>query len=92
NLTHFIYIGEESGKLDEVLLLQTTQLKNQRDLIKKIIKAFQYPLFLLLTLIVITISMLIYVLPEYQSLYSAFNTELPTLTLTLIRCSQWFSQ
>ncbi|AUU13559.1 TPA: type II secretion system F family protein [Proteus mirabilis] len=92
NLTHFIYIGEESGKLDEVLLLQTTQLKNQRDLIKKIIKAFQYPLFLLLTLIVITISMLSYVLPEYQSLYSAFNTELPTLTLTLIRCSQWFSQ
>lgn len=35
--------------------------------------------------------MLLYVLPEYQSLYSAFNTELPHLTLILINFSQWLT-
>lgn len=50
NLTHFIYIGEESGKLDEVLLLQTTQLKNQRDLIKKNNKSFSVSSILIINI------------------------------------------
>lgn len=89
SLTHFIYVGEESGKLDEVIHLQTEQLKKQREIIKKIKKAFKYPLFLLIALFLITIAMLLYVLPEYQSLYNSFNANLPSLTLILISCSQW---
>lgn len=89
SLTHFIYIGEESGKLDEVITLQITQLKKHRDILKKIKKAFKYPLFLLTVLFFISGIMLVYVLPEYQSLYTAFDTELPSLTLMLISLSQF---
>lgn len=91
SLVRFIFIGEESGKLNEVITLQIIQLKKQQEVVKKIKKSFKYPLFLLAILFSITSIMLLYVLPEYQSLYSAFNTELPDLTLTLISFSQWFS-
>ncbi len=91
SLVRFIFIGEESGKLDEVITLQIVQLKKRQEVIKKIKKAFKYPFFLLVILFSITSLMLLYVLPEYQSLYGAFNTELPTLTLALIAFSQWFS-
>lgn len=33
--------------------------------------------------------LLVYVLPEYQSLYHSFNKELPLITLLLISLSQW---
>ncbi|WP_193014708.1 type II secretion system F family protein [Proteus sp. FME41] len=92
SLTRFIFIGEESGRLDEVITLQIIQLKKQQEMTKKIKKAFKYPLFLLTVLFFITTVMLLYVLPEYQSLYRAFNTELPSLTLALIVSSQWFSE
>ncbi|MEQ5206695.1 MULTISPECIES: type II secretion system F family protein [Proteus] len=91
SLVRFIFIGEESGKLNEVITLQITQLKKQQEIVNKIKKSFKYPLFLLAILFSITSIMLLYVLPEYQSLYSAFNTELPDLTLALIAFSQWFS-
>lgn len=90
-LSRFIFIGEESGKLDEVITLQIIQLKKHREIVKKIKKAFKYPTFLLTVLTFITSIMLLYVLPEYQSLYSAFNTELPILTLALITFSQWLT-
>lgn len=91
SLSRFIFIGEESGKLDEVITLQIIQLKKHREIVKKIKKAFKYPTFLLTVLTFITSIMLLYVLPEYQSLYSAFNTELPILTLSLITFSQWLT-
>ncbi|MEQ5186734.1 type II secretion system F family protein, partial [Providencia alcalifaciens] len=90
-LSRFIFIGEESGKLDEVITLQIIQLKKHREIIKKVKKAFKYPTFLLTVLAFITSIMLLYVLPEYQSLYSSFNTELPILTLSLITSSQCFT-
>lgn len=91
SLNRFVLIGEESGKLDEVITLQIIQLKKQREIVKKIKKSFKYPVFLLTILVFITSIMLLYVLPEYQSLYSAFNTELPHLTLILINFSQWLT-
>lgn len=89
SLTHFIYIGEESGKLDETIILKVNQLKKQQEIIKKIKKAFKYPIFLIIALFAITIMLLVYVLPEYQSLYHSFNKELPLITLLLISLSQW---
>lgn len=89
SLTYFIYIAEESGKLDEIITSQASQLKSQKVLINKIKKALKYPIFLLFVLIITTTIMLLYVLPEYQSLYSSFNTDLPLITSLLITISQW---
>ncbi|MEQ4923357.1 type II secretion system F family protein [Proteus hauseri] len=89
SLTYFIYIAEESGKLDEIIKSQASQLKSKKESIDKIKKAFKYPTFLFSVLIITTSIMLLYVLPEYQSLYNAFNTDLPILTSTLISVSQW---
>lgn len=89
SLTYFIYIAEESGKLDEIIKSQASQLKSKEELIKKIKKTLKYPTFLALVLIITTAIMLLYVLPEYQSLYSSFNTELPLITLLFISVSQW---
>lgn len=45
SLTHFIYIGEESGKLDETIILKVNQLKKQQEIIKKIKKKHLNTLF-----------------------------------------------
>lgn len=89
SLTYFIYIAEESGNLDEIITSQASQLKSQKVLINKIKKALKYPIFLVFVLIITTTIMLLYVLPEYQSLYSSFNTDLPLITSLLITISQW---
>ncbi|OAT45630.1 PilC family type IV fimbrial assembly protein [Proteus hauseri ATCC 700826] len=89
SLTYFIYIAEESGKLDEIITSQASQLKSQKVLINKTKKALKYPIFLVFVLIITTTIMLLYVLPEYQSLYSSFNTDLPLITSLLITISQW---
>ncbi|EEG85390.1 hypothetical protein PROPEN_02197 [Proteus penneri ATCC 35198] len=51
SLNRFVLIGEESGKLDEVITLQIIQLKKQREIVKKIKKSFKYPVFLLTILV-----------------------------------------
>ncbi|QAV22222.1 type II secretion system F family protein [Proteus hauseri] len=89
SLTYFIYIAEESGTLDEIIASQASQLKSQKVLINKIKKALKYPIFLVFVLITTSTILLLYVLPEYQSLYNSFNTDLPLITSLLITISQW---
>lgn len=82
-----IAAGEETGRLEEVL----SQLMNdqeQRLLIKrKISKILFYPITVLSIAIIIAIGLLLFVIPQFTSIYHNFNAQLPEMTRAMIHLS-----
>ncbi len=89
--THFnslfcsmIHAGEQSGKLDVMLLKIATYKENTARIQTKIRKAMAYPLLVSLIAIIISIAMLMYVIPQFEALFKNFDANLPQLTRTVI--------
>ena len=84
-----IAIGEKTGNLKSVLLLCQKFLLSQKKIKDEIKKALRYPLFLLSLTIIITYSLLSFILPQFQNTFSQFGAKLPILTQHLIRLSTY---
>lgn len=69
-----------TGKLDVCCQQLAAQQEQQLQLKKKVKQALRYPGFVLGVSVTLSIIMLIWVLPEFASLYEAFETPLPPLT------------
>ncbi|EKD44848.1 MAG: type II secretion system protein, partial [uncultured bacterium] len=89
---YIISAGEQSGQLEIVLAQlienqeQTLQIKN------KIAKALFYPISVLCIAIIIAIGLLIFVIPQFKSIYDNFGAQLPTMTRCLISMSHYLGQ
>ncbi len=80
-----IAAGEASGKIDEVLEYMASQAEKSYKTAKKIKTVFIYPSFLLCVVIGVVALMMIFVLPQMQTLYSSFgNAQLPLPTQILM--------
>jgi len=86
-----IKIGEETGRLQEVLrdLIQyfTKKIEQQR----KLTNAFSYPVIVLLTAMVAIYFMMNFIVPMFQDVFQRYGKELPALTKLVIRISRGFS-
>ncbi len=88
-----IEAGEASGKLDEVLKRIATQSEDRYKNIKKIKNAFIYPAFLIVVVVGIVTLMMVYVIPQMESMYASFgDAKLPALTKFLISASNFVSK
>lgn len=83
--------GEASGRLTESLDQLATQLKKDRELIKKVTGALIYPILVLCAMVAIGFLMLTFVLPKLISVFENFNTRLPLPTRVLIAISKFMS-
>lgn len=83
-----IHIGELTGKLDECCLRLAQQQERQRLLQQKVGKALRYPLFILAIVLLVSIGMLLFVLPEFEAIYRTFDAPLPEFTAAIIAFSQ----
>ncbi|PIU01807.1 hypothetical protein COT68_01245 [bacterium (Candidatus Torokbacteria) CG09_land_8_20_14_0_10_42_11] len=81
--------GEASGMLTESLDQLATQLKKDRELIKKVTGALIYPVLVLVAMVGIGFLMLTFVLPKLISVFENFNTRLPLPTRILIAMSKF---
>lgn len=84
--------GETGGTLDKALKRLADQLEQEQSLIRKVRGAMIYPIFLVVTVIVVVAAMMIYVMPQMESLYGSFNAQLPLLTRILISTSHFVSK
>ena len=82
-----MHVGEVTGQLDECCLQLATQQERQQQLQKKVLKALRYPLFILGVALAVTIGMLVFVLPEFVSIYAVFDAPLPTFTAGVMAVS-----
>jgi type IV pilus assembly protein PilC len=81
--------GEKSGKLDEVLLQITNQLRKSHALIAKVKGALTYPVIVIIAMLGIGTAMMVYVIPQMTSIFQEVNATLPLPTLILIETSNF---
>jgi type IV pilus assembly protein PilC len=84
--------GEMSGNLDGMLRRLATHLERQHKLRQKVKMALVYPAAVLLIGVLVTLVILIWVVPVFQSIFASFGAELPTATKLVLRLSDGLLQ
>jgi len=87
-----VHAGEQSGTL-ETLLHEIAIYKEKTEALKaKIKKALVYPIAILVVAFVVTAILMIFVIPQFQTLFEGFGAELPGLTQFVISVSIFFQK
>ncbi|STX29099.1 type IV pilus assembly protein PilC [Legionella beliardensis] len=82
--------GEKSGSLDVMLAKIATYKEKIEKIKKKIKKALTYPIAVLIVAFLVTAALLIFVVPQFESLFKGFGADLPALTRGVIDMSEFF--
>ncbi|MDP1603231.1 MAG: type II secretion system F family protein [Legionella sp.] len=82
--------GEKSGSLDIMLSKIATYKEKIETLKKKIKKALTYPMAVVIVAFVVTAALLIFVVPQFESLFKGFGADLPALTRAVVDLSIFF--
>lgn len=83
-----LYLGEISGKITENLERISINLELENKIRKKIIEALFYPCIVIVFSIVVIISLILYVLPNFVEMFNESETELPFITQILMSTSK----
>ncbi len=84
-----IAAGEQAGNL-EVVLRQMADHTEKRIITEKKIKgAASYPIMLVVVAVIVVAIMVVFVLPKFSDLYTAFGADLPLPTRIVISLSKW---
>ncbi|MCF6766524.1 type II secretion system F family protein [Thiotrichales bacterium 19S3-7] len=86
---NLIRAGEASGELDQMLTRIASYKEKHETLKKKVKKALYYPIAVLVTAIIVTAVMLIYVVPTFSDLFDSFGATLPPFTQMVIDLSNF---
>ncbi|MFC1640490.1 type II secretion system F family protein [Patescibacteria group bacterium] len=81
--------GEASGKLGEMLDRVADQTERDYNLTQAIRSSLIYPAFVLVLLLVITVYVLGWVIPQLNDIFQEFGAELPLATRILITLSEF---
>lgn len=79
--------GEAGGVLDETLDIAAEQFDKEAELREKVRSAFIYPIIVICVAIFVVGFLILFVIPQFDRVYRAFNAQLPLVTLTLLRFS-----
>jgi type IV pilus assembly protein PilC len=87
-----VHAGEQSGTL-ETLLHEIAAYKEKTEALKaKIKKALVYPTAIIVVAFVVTAILMIFVIPQFEALFTGFGADLPGLTKAVISVSQVFQE
>jgi type IV pilus assembly protein PilC len=82
--------GEKSGSLDIMLDKVATYKEKTETIKKKIKKALTYPMAVLVVALIVTTGLLIFVVPQFESLFKGFGANLPAFTQSVVNMSKFF--
>jgi len=85
-------IGEETGRLGEVLTDLAKYYKSKIQQRRKIISAVSYPVIVLCTSMGAVLFMIKFVVPMFADVFLRFGGKLPWITATIIGISAWFDK
>ncbi len=85
-------VGEVTGRIETCCQQLASQQERQQQLQKKVAKALRYPLFILLLALMVSVGMLVFVLPEFISVYQAFDAPLPAFTAGVVALAEWLQE
>ena len=85
---NLVEAGEHAGALETVLDKIATYQEKTEALKKKIKKALFYPAAVLAVAIIVTVILLLFVIPQFESLFQGFGADLPAFTQFVIGLSR----
>ncbi|MGD2168326.1 MAG: type II secretion system F family protein [Gammaproteobacteria bacterium] len=86
---NLVSAGEQAGALETLLDKVATYKEKTEAIKKKVKKALFYPTAVVVVAFVVTAILLIYVIPEFESLFQGFGADLPAFTRFVIDISQF---
>lgn len=82
--------GETGGVLDDVLLSLASQIEKEVELRRKIKSAMTYPVVVVALVTLILAAMLLFVVPQFETIYTNLGGQLPLPTRILLGVSEAF--
>ncbi len=84
--------GEQSGALDRIFDRVALYKEKAEALKSKIKKALFYPIAVIFVAIIVTSILLIFVVPQFKTIFEGFGAELPGFTLMVIAISEFMQK
>ncbi len=81
--------GEHAGALESLLDKIATYKEKTEALKSKVKKALFYPTAVLVVAVIVTVILLIFVIPQFESLFKGFGADLPAFTQMVINLSRF---
>ena len=89
---NLVEAGEHAGILEE-LLVKIAEYKEKTESLKaKIKKALTYPISVLIVAVIVTSILLVFVVPQFESLFSGFGADLPAFTQMVVELSRFMQE
>ena len=86
---NLVAAGEQAGALETLLARIAAYREKARSIRDKVRKALFYPAAVTVVALLVTVILLVFVIPEFESLFAGFGAELPALTLMVIGASDF---
>src|ERR1044071_74955 len=86
---NLVEAGEHAGALETLLEKVASYKEKTEALKKKIKKAMFYPAAVLVVAIIVTVILLVFVIPQFESLFKGFGADLPAFTQMVINLSRF---
>src|SRR5450432_3469383 len=86
---NLVEAGEHAGALENLLDKIATYKEKTEALKKKIKKALFYPTAVLVVAVIVTVILLIFVIPQFESLFKGFGADLPAFTQMVVNMSKF---
>src|SRR5580700_5274766 len=86
---NLVEAGEQAGALESLLDKIATYKEKTEALKKKIKKALFYPAAVLIVAIIVSAVLLIFVIPQFESLFKGFGADLPAFTQMVVNLSEF---
>jgi type IV pilus assembly protein PilC len=86
---NLVNAGEQAGILETLLDKIATYKEKTEALKSKIKKAMFYPAAVVVVAFIVTAILLIFVVPQFQSLFEGFGADLPAFTKMVVNLSEW---
>jgi len=86
---NLVEAGEQAGALESLLDKIATYKEKTEALKKKIKKALFYPIAVLCVAVIVSLVLLIFVIPQFESLFKGFGADLPAFTQMVVNMSRF---
>src|SRR6202166_1131010 len=86
---NLVEAGEQAGALETLLDKIATYKEKTEALKKKIKKALFYPAAVLIVALIVSTILLIFVIPQFESLFKGFGADLPAFTQMVVNLSRF---
>src|SRR5262244_2689794 len=86
---NLVQAGEQAGALETLLDKVATYKEKTEALKKKVKKALFYPAAVLVVAVIVTVILLVFVIPQFESLFKGFGADLPAFTQMVINLSKF---